>query len=102
MYNSLFWILFCCRYITVSTIICRSYLVDLIETVHLFLKMLEHYCKKTGLVVQKKVKKKSKTKSALNLYIILYVNLSNKMKPCYMIRKNPKYFNSVHFISVHF
>lgn len=42
----------------------RSYLVDLMETVHLFLKMLEHFCKKTGLVVQKKVrKKKSKPKS---------------------------------------
>ncbi|XP_026737157.1 protein timeless homolog [Trichoplusia ni] len=41
----------------------RSYLVDLMETVHLFLKMLEHFCKKTGLVVQKKVrKKKSKPK----------------------------------------
>ncbi|CAH0763660.1 unnamed protein product [Diatraea saccharalis] len=40
----------------------RSYLVDLIETVHLFLKMLEHYCKKTGLVVQKKVRKKTKSK----------------------------------------
>lgn len=40
----------------------RSYLVDLVETVHLFLKMLEHYCKKTGLVVQKKIKKKSKSK----------------------------------------
>ncbi|XP_045534789.1 protein timeless homolog isoform X2 [Papilio machaon] len=40
----------------------RSYLVDLVETVHLFLKMLEHYCKKTGLVVQKKVRKKSKSK----------------------------------------
>ncbi|KAG6441528.1 hypothetical protein O3G_MSEX001806 [Manduca sexta] len=42
----------------------RSYLVDLIETVHLFLKMLEHYCKKTGLVVQKKVRKKAKSKKA--------------------------------------
>ncbi|XP_049869881.1 protein timeless homolog [Pectinophora gossypiella] len=40
----------------------RSYLVDLVETVHLFLKMLEHYCKKTGLVVQKKVRKKPKSK----------------------------------------
>nr|CAB3517255.1 unnamed protein product [Spodoptera littoralis] len=40
----------------------RSYLVDLMETVHLFLKMLEHYCKKTGLVVQKKVRKKAKSK----------------------------------------
>ncbi|KAG7308218.1 hypothetical protein JYU34_006890, partial [Plutella xylostella] len=40
----------------------RSYLVDLVETVHLFLKMLEHYCKKTGLVVQKKVRKKTKSK----------------------------------------
>ncbi|XP_075971735.1 circadian regulator timeout isoform X2 [Anticarsia gemmatalis] len=40
----------------------RSYLVDLVETVHLFLKMLEHYCKKTGLVVQKKVRKKAKSK----------------------------------------
>ncbi|XP_041971304.1 protein timeless homolog [Aricia agestis] len=40
----------------------RSYLVDLVETVHLFLKMLEHYCKKTGLVVQKKVRKKAKPK----------------------------------------
>ncbi|CAK1545835.1 unnamed protein product [Leptosia nina] len=39
----------------------RSYLLDLIETVHLFLKMLEHYCKKTGLVVQKKVRKKAKS-----------------------------------------
>ncbi|XP_053603776.1 protein timeless homolog [Plodia interpunctella] len=40
----------------------RSYLVDLVETVHLFLKMLEHYCKKTGLVVQKKVRKKKSKK----------------------------------------
>ncbi|CAF4815805.1 unnamed protein product [Pieris macdunnoughi] len=40
----------------------RSYLLDLVETVHLFLKMLEHYCKKTGLVVQKKVRKKTKAK----------------------------------------
>ncbi|KAL4716642.1 hypothetical protein ACJJTC_008277 [Scirpophaga incertulas] len=40
----------------------RSYLVDLVETVHLFLKMLEYYCKKTGLVVQKKVRKKPKSK----------------------------------------
>ncbi|XP_063619541.1 protein timeless homolog [Cydia splendana] len=40
----------------------RSYLVDLVETVHLFLKMLEHYVKKTGLVVQKKVKRKAKSK----------------------------------------
>ncbi|XP_068631515.1 protein timeless homolog [Battus philenor] len=40
----------------------RSYLVDLVETVHLFLKMLEYYCKRTGLVVQKKVRKKSKAK----------------------------------------
>ncbi|OWR52896.1 timeout [Danaus plexippus plexippus] len=40
----------------------RSYLVDLVETVHLFLKMLEHYCKRTGLVVQKKVRKKTKAK----------------------------------------
>lgn len=36
--------------------------MDLMETVHLFLKMLEHYCKKTGLVVQKKVRKKAKSK----------------------------------------
>ncbi|XP_063824228.1 protein timeless homolog isoform X1 [Ostrinia nubilalis] len=40
----------------------RSYLVDLVETVHLYLKMLDHYCKKTGLVVQKKVRKKTKSK----------------------------------------
>ncbi|KAJ2951910.1 hypothetical protein O0L34_g4163 [Tuta absoluta] len=40
----------------------RSYLVDLVETVHLFLKMLEYYCKKTGLVVQKKVRRKTKSK----------------------------------------
>ncbi|XP_047983993.1 protein timeless homolog isoform X2 [Leguminivora glycinivorella] len=40
----------------------RTYLVDLVETVHLFLKMLEHYVKKTGLVVQKKVKRKAKSK----------------------------------------
>ncbi|KAH3702538.1 hypothetical protein DPMN_077562, partial [Dreissena polymorpha] len=42
----------------------RAYLTDLIETTHLFLKMLEHFSKKTGhLVVQKKKrggKKKSK------------------------------------------
>nr|QCH40580.1 timeout [Chilo suppressalis] len=42
----------------------RSYLVDVLEMVHLFLKMLEHYCKKTGLVVQKKVRKKTKSKSS--------------------------------------
>ncbi|XP_053408285.1 protein timeless homolog isoform X2 [Mercenaria mercenaria] len=36
----------------------RSYLKDLIETTHLFLKMLENFSKKTGhLVVQKKKKK---------------------------------------------
>ncbi|KAI8424376.1 hypothetical protein MSG28_002902 [Choristoneura fumiferana] len=40
----------------------RSYLVDLVETVHLFLKMLEHFVQKTGLVVQKKVKRKPKSK----------------------------------------
>ncbi|XP_039749472.1 protein timeless homolog [Pararge aegeria] len=40
----------------------RSYLVDLIETIHLFLKMLEYYCKKTGLMVQKKVRRKAKKK----------------------------------------
>ncbi|XP_038223054.1 protein timeless homolog [Zerene cesonia] len=40
----------------------RSYLLDLVETVHLFLKMLEHYCKKTGLVVQKKIRRKAKSK----------------------------------------
>ncbi|XP_050343206.1 protein timeless homolog [Nymphalis io] len=39
-----------------------SYLVDLVETEHLFLKMLEHFCKNTGLVVQKKVRKKGKPK----------------------------------------
>ncbi|KAL3836515.1 hypothetical protein ACJMK2_021941 [Sinanodonta woodiana] len=37
----------------------RSYLKDLIETTHLFLKMLEHFSKKTKhLVVEKKKKKK--------------------------------------------
>ncbi|XP_026322138.1 protein timeless homolog [Hyposmocoma kahamanoa] len=41
----------------------RSYLEDLLETVHLFLKMLERFCKKTGLVVQKRVRKKAKSKS---------------------------------------
>lgn len=57
-------ILYCCAVqFIVKVKYFRSYLVDLIETVHLFLKMLEHFCKKTGLVVQKKVKKKSKSKS---------------------------------------
>ncbi|XP_059046079.1 protein timeless homolog [Achroia grisella] len=49
----------------------RSYLIDLVETIHLFLKMLEHYCKKTGLVVQKKARKKSKSKK----------KISNKSQP---------------------
>ena len=44
--------------------LCRSYLKDLIETTHLFLKMLDNYSKKTGhLVVQskkRKIRKKAK------------------------------------------
>ncbi|XP_046963189.1 protein timeless homolog [Vanessa cardui] len=40
----------------------NSYLLDLVETEHLFLKLLEEFCKKTGLVVQKKVRKKGKPK----------------------------------------
>lgn len=61
------------RDLAVSCILSRSYLVDLVETVHLFLKMLEHYCKKTGLVVQKKVRKKTKSKSEylLKTYLLL-------------------------------
>ncbi|XP_047528915.1 protein timeless homolog [Vanessa atalanta] len=39
-----------------------SYLADLVETEHLFLKLLEEFCKNTGLVVQKKVRKKGKSK----------------------------------------
>ncbi|XP_076824632.1 protein timeless homolog [Clavelina lepadiformis] len=38
----------------------RRFLRDLIKTVHLFLKMFESYCKDTSIVVQKKVRGKSK------------------------------------------
>ncbi|XP_045685429.1 protein timeless homolog isoform X1 [Phyllostomus hastatus] len=41
----------------------RSFLVDLVETTHLFLKMLERFCRSRGnLVVQNKQKKKRKKK----------------------------------------
>ncbi|XP_067687307.1 protein timeless homolog [Haliotis asinina] len=41
----------------------RTYLRDLVETSHLFVKMLEHHCKKNAhIVVQKKVTKKKKPK----------------------------------------
>lgn len=47
----------------------REYLKDLIESNHVFIKMLEHYCKRhRSLVVQKKpkvVKRKKKPKSKL-------------------------------------
>lgn len=47
----------------------RSYLKDLLETVHLFLKMLEHFCNKHSLVVQKKIQsKRNKKSNALNMY----------------------------------
>lgn len=43
----------------------RSYLKDLVETAHVFLKMLKHFCSKTGnLMVQGKPKKKQKTKKS--------------------------------------
>ncbi|CAL1528352.1 unnamed protein product, partial [Lymnaea stagnalis] len=41
----------------------RSYLRDLVESTHVFLKMLENFSKSSKLVVQKKKKKKSKKPS---------------------------------------
>lgn len=40
----------------------KAYLIDLVETAHIFLKMLENYCKKHGLVVQKRIRRKGKKK----------------------------------------
>lgn len=49
----------------------REYLKDLIESNHIFMKMLENYCKRhRAMVVQKKpkvVKRKKKPKSKLRL-----------------------------------
>nr|WAM46971.1 protein timeless 2 [Chrysoperla nipponensis] len=42
----------------------RAYLKDLIETQHVFLKMLEHFCKTDKLIVQKPVRTKSKKKKS--------------------------------------
>ena len=43
----------------------RAFLRDLVESTHLFLKMLEHYAKShTHLVVQKKKKKAKRKKAA--------------------------------------
>lgn len=45
----------------------RSYLRDLVETTHLFLKMLERFCRSRGnLVVQNKRKKRKKKKKVLD------------------------------------
>ncbi|XP_064140122.1 protein timeless homolog isoform X2 [Loxodonta africana] len=45
----------------------RSFLRDLVETTHLFLKMLERFCRSRGnLVVQNKRKKRKKKKKALD------------------------------------
>ena len=44
----------------------RTYLKDLVETTHLFLKMLENFSKKTHLVVQKKKKKTGRKKKPRN------------------------------------
>lgn len=42
----------------------RSYLKDLVETLHVFMKLMEHFCKKQrGIVVQNKGKQKRKKKS---------------------------------------
>ncbi|KAK2492151.1 hypothetical protein MC885_010070 [Smutsia gigantea] len=45
----------------------RSFLCDLVETTHLFLKMLERFCRSRGnLLVQNKQKKRKKKKKVLN------------------------------------
>lgn len=55
-------------------VIFRQYLVDLVTTVHIFLKMLEHFCQKgqRHLVVQqsqtKSKRKKAKRKSKIYVY----------------------------------
>lgn len=54
----------------------RSYIKDLVETTHLFLKMLEHFSKRTGhLVVQKKKKttgRKKKTRNQGKIRVVMY------------------------------
>lgn len=54
-------------------VIFRQYLVDLVTTLHIFLKMLEHFCQKgqRHLVVQQtksKRKKAKRRKSKIYLY----------------------------------
>ena len=44
----------------------RTYLKDLVETVHLFLKLLENYCKGTTHIMVQKKKKKAKRKKKQN------------------------------------
>lgn len=57
----------------------REYLTDLIESNHIFMKILEHFCKRhRSLVVQKKVKlqkRKKKTKSRNHLIFLFHSNL---------------------------
>ncbi|KAK5650484.1 hypothetical protein RI129_001513 [Pyrocoelia pectoralis] len=48
----------------------RLYLNDLIETQHIFLKMLQVYCSKNEVVVQKKKKTRRKKKRAVNAEVI--------------------------------
>lgn len=62
----------------------RNYLGDLLETNHVFLKMLEHFCKKQNIVVQKKKKsrpKKSKQKKSKLLRLLA------KCGNFYLVRK---------------
>ena len=58
----------------VCILLFRTYLKDLVETTHLFLKMLENFSKKTHLVVQKKKKKTGRKKKPRNngKWIFLY------------------------------
>jgi hypothetical protein len=54
---------------------CRSYLKDLIETAHIFLKLLEHFCSNRSIVVQTHtVSRKRKTKSKYLQFVQTCVN----------------------------
>jgi hypothetical protein len=58
-----------------SFLYCRSYLKDLIETAHILLKLLEHFCSNRSIVVQTHtVSRKRKTKSKYLQFFQTWVN----------------------------
>jgi len=55
-------------------LLCRSYLKDLIETAHMFLKLLEHFCSNRNIVVQKRTvsRRQKKIRSEYEDMIVIF------------------------------